>query len=89
MRFRWLRGLPAKVVAHQNYANRRTLLADRGRGRMPFGRRLTTGLTGPAKRQAANQQIVCAGQEAGLTIPRRMPSGPTTQIVAAREEMNI
>jgi hypothetical protein len=33
------------------------------------------------------------GQEAGLTIPRRMPSrmpsGPTAQIVAAREEMNM
>jgi hypothetical protein len=47
-------------------------------------------------RMAAELQtnkIVCVGQEAGLTIPRRlpswMPSGPTAQIVAAPEEMNM
>src|SRR3984957_609650 len=32
-------------MSHANYANCRTLLANRARGRMPFGRRLTTGPT--------------------------------------------
>jgi hypothetical protein len=43
----------------------------------------------PQSGKPQTNKIVCAGQEAGLTIPRRMPSGPTAQIVAAREEMNI
>jgi hypothetical protein len=51
---------------------------------MPFGRSLTSC---PAQRQAANKKIghplllcvVSPGQSAGLTIPRRIPSGPTSQ----------
>jgi hypothetical protein len=51
---------------------------------MAFGSRLTIC---PAKRQA--NKVVCAGQEAGLTIPRRMPSGPTAQFAVAREEIKM
>jgi hypothetical protein len=61
----------------------------RREGRMPFG---PAGChPAPQSGKPQTNKIVCAGQEAGLTIPRRMPSGPTAtaQIVAAREEMNI
>jgi hypothetical protein len=43
----------------------------------------------PQSGKPQTAKIICAGQEAGLTIPRRMPSGPTAQIVAAHEEIKM
>ena len=58
-----------------------------GPGQWPNALRPQVRQSAPQSSKAATNKIVCAGQEAGLTIPRRMPSCPTAQIVAEREEL--